>query len=674
MSIVHRSWIGLAALLGSVVLISVPRVAATETARQPGQRQPVSPAVQMSVSAQDYNVTAGVPIQMSLAVPPTVDLRQLSPRASVRVSIGAPATSRDQLVDASSGLISVIVDTVTLPIDQVPRTATNLFIAVPTETTTRLQNALRLPLSGTAPLRIEVLDDGAVVAQLITFVHRTDVTGGPLRLGLAIGTNARVTIDDQGAPRLDESAIAQIERLITALPDTAGDGLPIFLNIAPSAAEALAGQRPDLFAELKKRANGLSIGSQPALPLDPSDAASGGAATVYGNWLTSGDQLSRRLLAVAPTRAAYVVDRPLSPDGADLVLANGATLLLTTSAQFDRLRGSPGAFFDPSKVVRAATSGDTRLNIKVPDRRISTILGQPSSDPKLSAIRAVSDLLIVRQQASAERDLGNRAVIVATDTIGVPDRDVLHATIDLIRQVPELSWAPIDDIATTSTPMRGVLVSLPAAGVSNVGERIEQQVAYRAKSADVASMLPITDPRRELWNQRVEALPTSALSDARVAAILDTIDEEQQQVFNAVVPPAPFSVTLGGNEATLHLRLRNTSDLPLKVRIRMSSGAAKLTFPQNDQIAELAPEAVTELEIPVVARSQGKFPIFVQVLTPAASTLLVPPIPGTARVSALSGLGNLATVGFALLVLIWWSRNWRKARRVRATTVAANDN
>lgn len=668
MNIARRSLLGLVALFGMAT------ATATDAAAQSPQRQPVGAAVQMSIGQQDYNVTAGQPIQLTLGVPSSLDLMTLGPRSSVRVSIGVPAANRDQLVDASAGVIPAIVDSVTLPIDRVPRTASSLFIAVPTETTTRTQSALRLPSSGVAALRVELLDDRAVVAQLVTFVHHSVATGDPLRLGLAVGTDASVTIDDQGSPRLNESSIAQIERLMKSLPDPDATPIPIFLNLAPSAAEALSGQRPDLFAELKKRTTGLSIGSQPMLPLDPSGAASGGAETIYKNWLNEGDRLSRQLLAAAPTRTAYVVDRPLSPEGASVIHTNGATLLLTTAAQFDRLRGTPGGFFDPSKVVRVPTSDDATMDIKVPDRRISAILGQASSDPQLSAIRAVSDLLMIRERVDADRDLARRSVIVATDSIGVPDREVLQAMITLIGQVPELSWSTIEAIAKTPTAMRGISVELPPAGASNVGTRIDQQVTYRAKSADVASMLPAGDPRREVWNQRVEALPTSALSDSRVAMILDKITAEQQQVFNAVIPPAPFSVTLGGNEATLHLRLRNTSDLPLKVRVRMSAGAAKMTFPNNDQIAELAPLTVTELEIPVVARSQGKIPIFVQILTPASATLLGTAIPGTARVNALSGLGNVATGVFILLVLVWWSRNWRRTRRLRATTVAANDN
>ena len=64
----------------------------------------------------------------------------------------------------------------------------------------------------------------------------------------------------------------------------------------------------------------------------------------------------------------------------------------------------------------------------------------------------------------------------------------------------------------------------------------------------------------------------------------------------------------------LRLNLRNNGDEPLQVVVRPSS--PKLTFPAGDQLVTLAPDGVTEVVIPVEARSNGTSSLEIAVLTP----------------------------------------------------------
>ena len=61
------------------------------------------------------------------------------------------------------------------------------------------------------------------------------------------------------------------------------------------------------------------------------------------------------------------------------------------------------------------------------------------------------------------------------------------------------------------------------------------------------------------------------------------------------------------------------------------------------------------------------------VLALAISLSLAVPslLPLTLSVNALSGLGNLVTGAFALVLLTWWMRHVRQNRRTRATSRTA---
>ena len=76
----------------------------------------------------------------------------------------------------------------------------------------------------------------------------------------------------------------------------------------------------------------------------------------------------------------------------------------------------------------------------------------------------------------------------------------------------------------------------------------------------------------------------------------------------------------------------------------------------------LRPLDETSLFVPVEAESNGTSPINLVVSTPAGQPL-EDPVTLTARVSALTGLGQVLTGGLVLVLLTWWFTHWRSRRR-----------
>ena len=151
----------------------------------------------------------------------------------------------------------------------------------------------------------------------------------------------------------------------------------------------------------------------------------------------------------------------------------------------------------------------------------------------------------------------------------------------------------------------------------------------------------------------------------------DRISSEADAVRDSVAVPPPFPFTLTGRESVLRLNIRNDADEPRLVVVRARS--PKLTFPEGNLEVELAPSGNTEIELPVVARSNGTSSVEVELLTPAFEQTVDGPVILTARVNALTGLGQVITGGAVLVLLSWWFGHFRRRRRERLDGAAAGN-
>jgi len=277
--------------------------------------------------------------------------------------------------------------------------------------------------------------------------------------------------------------------------------------------------------------------------------------------------------------------------------------------------------------------------------------------------------LAARQQILDEGELpSRRAITLAMPHLSLPETSTMEAIASLLAATPGFTATTLDEVGvrTDRLTVDGdlALVGLPA----TVGGSLAQRLATIATIADeadsTASMLPVADDRPAEWNRIIEQLPSSALTDAQVASTLSVLREQFRELRSSVGVPQGFSFTLTGRRTTVPIKLQNTSDVPLTVRVRMSS--SKLLFPGGDQVVTLPPQAFFDVEIPIEVRTNGRFPVTLEVFTPTGNVRLAPPVRLSARVNAISGLGNLVTGALLLVVITWWVRHVRHSRRRRA--------
>jgi hypothetical protein len=211
-------------------------------------------------------------------------------------------------------------------------------------------------------------------------------------------------------------------------------------------------------------------------------------------------------------------------------------------------------------------------------------------------------------------------------------------------------------------------VTLPDEAGPDLAARLERIELTRLAAESSASML-VDDAAADAWRAQLDALVNTALTDEQVDAVLSDITAEAEAIRNAVEPPQPFDFTLTGRSSTLRLNVRNNSDQTLQVLVRARS--PKLTFPTGDQLVELSPAGSTEVVIPVEARSNGTSSIEVELLTPAFEQRIDGPVVLTANVNALTGLGQVITVGALLVLVSWWFSHFRRQRRARSLAAAS---
>ena len=639
------------------------------------------------VSQTPYGAPADGAVTFVLSVPGNIDLAAL-PDATVVITAYRPVATRLDLDKVRAGTLPRIVDGVDFPAAALPRPAADqIGVVVTLETSTRSTGALQLANPGLYPVLVELQDNGTVLAELLTFVHRLPAADEPqevaLPVAVAMTTTSTVVIDDDNEVVVDSAIMKEFGLLADLLEAST---VPISVRVPPALLFAIAQHGAAGAALADRLATGLArneVLSSPRLPLDASQAAAAGQQSLYTQWLRDGEDDLTTFISNLSVGTVAFMDGPLTGAGGTMLRDLGARLIVTTPKIFDALPDTTGIYTDFSQLVNIEVSPGVNVDATVTDRRFATLLERRTTTPALTAVYAVTDLLAYRQEmvdadlddeGNGVGDPSEHGVTLGTTDLSLPQIDTYRAIASLLAETPGLQPTTLERLGIRTehlvlpAPIGEVTVGLPSEVDGSIDDRIAVVSSLSDAAQSTGSMLPVDDERAAEWQQVIDRLPTSALSDDRVDALATDLIQQFGAIRNSVEVPAGFSFTLTGRTTTLPIKLYNSSDTPLTVRVHMSS--SKLLFPDGDLVQELQPLSFTEVPIKIEARTNGSFPVTLTVLTPTGDEL-APPVTLSASVNALSGFGNLVTGAFLLVVLTWWVRHVRQNRRSRATASAA---
>jgi hypothetical protein len=592
--------------------------------------------------------------------------------AVVRVVLYRSLDDRSELADAIAGDLPNQIDSIELPLAGAVRQSgavTTLAIDAPTTTQLFATDALTMRVPGLYPIGIELRVDDEVVAEHMSFVERLPIEPEPApRINVAV---VAATSDPGPAPTPNELAAGRSD--LEAIADVAARAAgPVTVVIPPVLVADLAPDS-DLGITLADALQGAELLPLPAQQLDPSSAVAVGQSATFTRELREGEDILAAALPSVPTRrSAWLVPSAISAPAAAELRNLGFRLLVLDGETYESLDGNIGGYQDPS-LAAEADLGDgftlPAMTVSPAGRLLDTdYLQSVGLDPADAAVQLLAEVVTIRRELGTE---SRRSLVLATPSVGVPDADVVAAFTSLAAAVPDVALVPVSALpgATDTMEVDGqpVNLTLPPVAGTDLAERL-RRITLTRLSVDSAASMMVDDSPADEWRSELDTLLSTGLDDATVDAALARIAAEANEVRTSVTAPSPFTFTLTGRESVLRLNIRNDATEPRVVVVRARS--PKLTFPDGDKTVVLEPSGNTEVEVPVIARSNGTSSVEVELLTPAFGQTVDRPVVLTARVNALTGLGQVITGGAVLVLVSWWFGHFRRRRRARLNGLA----
>lgn len=634
------------------LLCVTPADSAALTTRSIGTLQPIT------LVSQDLALNPQAPLPISFHTD-----RPLPADSTIVVTAYQRVQNRIDLASAINGKLPRALDTVDVEPSAISTGTDGVTtITIPTETSTRTSGALQFAQQGLYPLVVDVRSNSDVIAELTTFVDRLGTSADEPLGALNVSVAASITAPPEipGAETPLAPAVTQALADLTSFPKT----VPLSLAISPELLDRVDTATRD---NLRQAFNGNLTLSLPRVPLDPSAAAAAGQEALFTKWLREGENTISSLDGTPPSdRSVWLSSSPLTTAGASLLRNLGTRMLVLQPDEYAAAGGSLGAFTDTTQLLQTQLPDNTVMPTMVIDPVLADRLDNSLLAPEQAALFAAADLVATRDQlAAVAAPVTGHSMVIGLKRGGVPNPTLLARVQSLIAPTGAVDFVTFDSLERSTTTMLvdglAVQIVLGTTPPMDLSPRLVTLGALSTRATTVAGMLVTDGGRPARWNETIDVLTSTALTDSEVNTTATSLSAELDAIIGAVSPRPAYAFTLSGRRTTIRIRLENSSAEPLRVLVRMSS--TKLTFPKGDQAVQLEPNGVTDVAVPVIARSNGSFPVSLDVLTPDGTTSLGATQFLKARVSALTGLAQLLTGGLLLVLLTWWVRHMRTTRR-----------
>lgn len=585
-----------------------------------------------------------------------------------------PVKTRQDVRDAVNDLLPQTIDTVVVDISSLWDPITGrVNLAIPIEINTRTTNALQMSATGLYPIAIGLQQGKTVVSQLVTFVERlgakltTPNTQDDLRVAVIGSLDGNVTRQSDSSTLISNNDRASIAQTIASLEDL--PTTPITLAIRPEFIEGLDRstlEDGDLLVRLLSTQS-LTILSNTYVDVNQSLADQ--SESIFTNQLRLGEDTLRRLLPTyKATRDIWFQQTPLFGGGAQILRNLGVrnVVMLREASQETK-----GADVDrpPTGLVELQLPDGGAIDAAFVDIKLSSALTRGSQNPRggayLVAQQILAELKMLRSELNADSfSTSDHGVILSTDSGVLPSTAMLTALRATLNANSAIAFVSLGDLLSTMTHevKDGSRLTLDLAQDADVPSISHQLFTQTQERVDAyTSMLAPGDAQAAQWKDLLSVMPARTLSNEQQQSYVDAIWLQTFLLGEAISTPTSTTFTLGGRESSLRISLRNDNDYDVRVRVRLTS--AKLAFSAAEQVVLLPTGMTTSIEVPVVAKSNGSFPVSLQLFSPNGNVAVGRPITLTARVNALAGLGQLVTGLALLLLIIWWVFHLRRASR-----------
>jgi hypothetical protein len=604
-------------------------------------------------------------------------------------TVYARAADRGALREALAGDLPTVYSAVATDLDDLSAGTSRVLTTRATAEELSLDGEDR---AGVYPLQLEVFAGPDPIASLVT-----GLVVLPAERPAALPATTVLRLRADAAPLRGDTADPSVEALLAA--DGPLDALADDLAQATadgSAAGLVLGVEGRLLEDLAAIADGYTrADGTPVPPTDRIARRAGHALGVLAGTARRADvevlahpyaaadlvalvraglhQQALDLLADGPAAASAALRTPVSagvvlpPDGLDpATLAAlgpaGADAVLLDEAHLAFARDGG---LEPVRRLRTADGGEVR--VLVPDADLSDLVRDLAGRGTAAVVQQLLAETAASWLAAGDGPTDPAAgVLLALDPLlhpapapaGVPDGPRgRQGTVDAVTAaIAEAPWL---------RPVR--LAYQPRSAASELPPAYTDLLAdAHAALGPLAALLPEGDPTPDRFAEALRAAPATAYRDLALqplgAARASDVVGRLQALSGGVAVAESAPITLTATTGEVPVTVVNTGDVALRLRARVQ--AARFAFPAGDtQTFTLAPRSSLRLTFSARALNPGGFaPIAVTIDDPGAGLVLA-----RARISVRSTafpiVGLLATVGSAVILLVWGVRQGRRRRR-----------
>ncbi|HUH07261.1 MAG TPA: DUF6049 family protein [Egibacteraceae bacterium] len=554
---------------------------------------------------------------------------------------------------------------------------------------------------GVYPMRVQVQQFGAAMDEARTSLVVTPRTvAQPLLAALVAPIDHAPALLDANAYEADGLVAAvgaegRLSRIVTALAQAPAIPITVATNglVLEEAADLADGftlvsgaDRVDVSPTDRQAAAGQAfadhldtvVARRPTQHIAFAYASADLVALVRGDMaleanrhIEEGLRAARRLTRGAPTQGILWPPAGLDPETLGMAATAGIDTVLLSERYLNipRVRDLP---LSPSPVRRLRTEAGEPITALVPDPWLEELMAEPPAGGLAAMIQRIlaETAVVYFERPNAAQ---SRGLLLAPPQQWDPPPGMVEELVQRISSAPWLRPATLSTLADGVPPQQS-----PAdLRYPQVERSAELEPAYVAELSQarrhigsMATVLPTNDIPARL-DRIVRAAASSHFRDPTRrpvgARLLRGISASATRLYSAVSVDDQSPVTLTAAEGPVPITIRNTSDTPLRVLVRLNSprydfgedGSREVILPAGQQ------ETLTFRVRPLTPG--GTYPIRVTVedlhgaLALANGTVVV-------RSAVYSAAALAVTVGAGVFLLAWWIYHAVRRRQLRPAT------
>jgi hypothetical protein len=594
-------------------------------------------------------------------------------------------TARSQFQAALAGDVSGQFWDETVPLSKLandPRGGLDVNVPVNQPTGRNAYGALPIPTTGVYPVQAYLEVANVRKGQPLTtfIVYAGSDASNLLRLDVAIVApfGGAVPISPTGSiGPMAASMAGQFEAGAAVL---ARSPVPVTIRAEVPAIEALAGgtaRERAAVAHLRQAvASGDELLPGTDLPLDVGELVSSGLTVDLASGLTAGDATLDGLLGVAPPTSTWAFSGDVGSTSVGALAGLGAKEVAVPQSDLSALPVTDQelTFAQPTKLSIPGTD----IRVVEADSELSGRIGQATAPGE--AVLVADQVLAELAMIDLETPSVLRGVVLMTPPHTAPDPVFLSVLLAGLQDNPLLRAVPLHEIfqdvplATSGTTgplvrqLEGPEETAPLGGVGQLQQALSVVAALGEVYGHNTSLVS------GLSADLVVSL-SSAFSGSRRASLIAGALQVARVDLHKVHLPSSVSITLTSGQGRLPVTLVSTADLPVHVLLVLTSeqlrfvtahvngGRCSSVNAGSEQCELILSRPTTPLQIPVVVRSPGAFPLLLEVETPSGEVLARST--DTVRSTAIGDVAVVLMVGAVLFLAVWWVRNARHGRRAR---------